>query len=439
LEWHHQKDEGAVAAAASLRLIASMKPTLILPEHGEPIVAKSADDATVQASLLETAELVGQLGAAKNYDAFTKSLGSVPEYRFLASEQVGTANPQGNPVPWTRLSPHLYLSGNTYALASRDGPVLLMDPYSQNIVERVADLKRDYGVGPVELAMISHAHNDHYTGIFALPDRQSFQVWTLNRIAQVVDAPHHFLAPYVDARAPKVDRSLKDGEVVRWHEYELKIHHLPGQTIFGMGLEVQIDGKKCLFTGDNFYHHDQYTGSGGWSGRNRGLPAGYQASAQLIIEMRPDWILAEHGGAFEFHAEDFRRRREFAVQAGAMADRLSRGGDHRIDWDPQRVRVEPLIVPAIPGATIRCQVAVDNPSKREVRFAVQIGRRGLASKQTWDLVAPAESTSTIDISLGIPNSAPAGRMVIPFIVEGQDGLDPSDAFVVLDIQSPASR
>lgn len=429
LEWHHQKDEGAVAAAASLRLIASEKPTLLLPENGEPIRGND-----VQAALLETANLLGQLGAAKNYDAFTKGLGDVPNYRFLAPEQVGTANPQGNLVPWTRISPHLLLSGNTYALVSKDRPALLMDPYSQNIVDRVAELKRDHGFGPVEVTMISHAHNDHYTGIFALPDRRSFQVWTLDRIAQVVDSPHRYLAPYVDARLPNVDRSLKDGEVIHWHEYELKIHRLPGQTVFAMGVEVQIDGKRCLFTGDNFYHHDQYTGSGGWSGRNRGLPAGYASSTAKILEMRPDWILAEHGGAFEFNVEDFRRRRDFAVRAGDLADRLSPRGDHRIDWDPQRIRIEPLICDAVPGARIRCRVAVDNPLDKEARYVVQIGRDSVVSQQKWELTAVPKSTSAIDISLEVPYSAAMGRMVIPVIVDGQDGIESSDSFVVLNIK-----
>lgn len=433
LEWHHQKDEGAVAASTSLRSIAAEKPTLLLPEHGEPI-----RDDNVQSALLETAELLGQLGAAKNYDAFTRSLGSVPGYRFLAPEQVGTANPQGNPVPWTKLSPHLYLTGNTHAICSKDGPVLLMDPYSRNIVERVAELKRDHGFGPVEVAMISHAHNDHYTGIFALPDRKSFQVWTLNLVAETVDHPHRYLAPYVDARVPHVDRSLKEGEVIRWHEYELKIHHLPGQTVFAMGVEAQIDGKKCLFTGDNFYHHDQYTGSGGWSGRNRGLPAGYAASTDLILKMRPDWILAEHGGAFEFHPEDFRRRREFALRAAELADRLSPRGDHRVDWDPQRIRIEPLITPATAGATIRCQLKIDNPLKRSVRHSIRTGRPELPARQ-WEVTTDAESTSTLDIPLQLPAALPAGRLIVPMVVEEDNNIDSSDTFVVLDIQSPASQ
>ena len=107
--------------------------------------------------------------------------GAVAAFSLL----LGTANAQGNPLPWTKLTEHLYLTGNVYSLASRDGPVLLMDAYSQNVVDRVRELRRDHNVGPVEVVLISHAHNDHYTGIFALPDRQSFQVWTLDRIADV--------------------------------------------------------------------------------------------------------------------------------------------------------------------------------------------------------------------------------------------------------------
>ena len=430
LEWHHQKDEGAVAAALSLRAIAAAKPMLLLPEHAEPIRHEA-----VAAALLETAEHVQQLGAAKNYDAYTKSLtGPLPEYRFLAPEQVGTANAQGNPLPWTKLSPHLFLTGNVYALASRDGPVLLMDAYSQNVADRVQELQRDHGAGPVEIVMISHAHNDHYTGIFALPRRESFQVWTLDRIAEVVDDPHKFLAPYVDPRVVKVDRRLREGDVVRWHEYELKIHHLPGQTVFGIGVEVTVDERHCLFTGDNFYHHEQYSGGGGWSGRNRGLPLGYVQSAEKILALRPQWILAEHGGAFEFHPEDFRRRRDFARQAAALADRLSPSGDHRIDWDPQRVRIEPLISTASPSKPVHLRIVASNPSREAITYVIRSTRPGIVADGEWKLVAPAQSEASLNITLTVNHDVPAGRHVVPFVVEDATGLDSSDTFAVLEVE-----
>ncbi len=428
MEWHHQKDEGFVAAAVSLRTLAALKPTHLLPEHGEPIVGAAINDA-----LLETADRLEQVGLLKNFDAYSKQLGSQPAYQFLAREQVGTANAAGNPLPWTKLSPHVFLSGNTYALASRDGPVLLMDPYSQNIVERVAELKRDHGFGPVEVSMISHGHNDHYTGLFALPDRDRFQVWTLDRIADVVDHPHRFLAPYVDARVPKVDRRVRDGDVVKWHEYELVMHHLPGQTVFGMGVEVRVDGQHCLFTGDNFYHVEQYSGGGGWSGRNRGLPLGYAASAEKILKMQPDWILAEHGGAFVFNAEDFRRRRDFALRAAELADRISPSGNHRVDWDPQRVCVEPLIVTARLGGEVRVRLVAANPTNSPRKIQIRTTRPEIVAARDWTLAVEAGAEAGLDVVLKIEPTARIGRQVVPLTVSDAQGLDVSDTFVVLDV------
>lgn len=429
VEWHHQQDAGAVAAALSLRAIAAAKPTVLLPEHAEPIRGDA-----VAPALLETADRLQRLGAAKNYDQYTKGLGSPPEYKFLAPDQVGTANPQGNPVPWTKLSPHLFLSGNVYALTSRDGPVLLVDAYSQNVVDRVNELQRDHGFGPVEVVTISHAHNDHYTGIFALPKRKSFQVWTLDRIAHVVDYPYKYLAPYVDPRIPKVDRKLRDGDVVRWHEYELKIHHLPGQTVFHQGVETTVDGHHVLFTGDNFYHHEQYSGSGGWSGRNRGLPHGYVHSTEKILAMKPEWILAEHGGAFEFHPEDFQRRRDFAREAAQFADQLSPSGDHRIDWDPQRVRIEPLISAAAPGKSVRCRIVIHNPAREPAAYVVRPARSDIIAEGEWKLVVPAEREESLSITLTVDRDIAKGRHVIPFWAKTDRGLDSSDTFAVLDVE-----
>jgi glyoxylase-like metal-dependent hydrolase (beta-lactamase superfamily II) len=65
--------------------------------------------------------------------------------------------------------------------------------------------------------------------------------------------------------------------------------------------------KRCYFTADNFFHQDTFSGSGGWMGLNRSSPPMYAASAQKVLDAAPEWVVAEHGGPFEFSAEDFRR------------------------------------------------------------------------------------------------------------------------------------
>jgi glyoxylase-like metal-dependent hydrolase (beta-lactamase superfamily II) len=427
-DWHHAQDDGLRMAATALTTLADRKPDIVCPEHGPPITQK------VAAVLAGTAEALKRAAVLKSYERYTKEvIGKPPHYAFLAEDQVGSANPQGNPKPWTKLAPHLFLTGNTFALASRDGPVLLVDPYAQNLVERVQELQRDHRVGPVEVVLISHAHNDHYTGVFALPRRDRFQVWTLDRIADVIGDPARFRAPYVDARVVKTDRRLEDGQTVTWREYRLKIHHLPGQTWFAMGVEVVVDGKKCLFTGDNFYHADQYTGSGGWSGLNRGLPGGYARSARKVLDLRPDWVLAEHGGAFVFNTEDFRRRLRWAQEAANAADALSPSGDHAYDWDPHRIRIEPLLCKGIPGRPVRVQVVVANPTSEERKVRIRFTRPELVRGRELDMTVAPRSERRQEIELTIGSRLGKGRHVVPCVAVQGDTQDESDAFFVLDI------
>jgi glyoxylase-like metal-dependent hydrolase (beta-lactamase superfamily II) len=427
-DWHHVQDDGLRMAATSLTTLATRQPDILCPEHGAPITQKTSS------VLAATAEALKRAAVLKSYERYTKEIiGRPPRYAFLAEDQVGSANPQGNPKPWTRLAPHLFLTGNTFALASKDGPVLLVDPYAQNLVEHVQELQRDHRVGPVEVVLISHAHNDHYTGVFALPRRDRFQVWTLDRIADVIGDPRRFRAPYVDARVVKTDCRLEDGQTVTWREYRLKIHHLPGQTWFAMGVEVVVDGKKCLFTGDNFYRADQYTGSGGWSGLNRGLPGGYARSARKVLDIRPDWVLAEHGGAFEFNTEDFRRRLRWAQEAADAADALSPSGDHAFDWDPHRIRIEPLLCKGIPGRPLRVQVVVSNPTSEERKVRIRPTRPDIVRGRELEITVAPRSERRQDIELTVSSQLGKGRHVVPCVAVQGDTQDESDAFFVLDI------
>jgi len=69
-------------------------------------------------------------------------------------------------------------------------------------------------------------------------------------------------------------------------------------------------------------------------GLNRSHPLLYAASAQKVLDAKPEWVLAEHGGAFEFNAEDFRRRVDWGKVSAKAADTLCVSGSLLHDWDP---------------------------------------------------------------------------------------------------------
>jgi glyoxylase-like metal-dependent hydrolase (beta-lactamase superfamily II) len=425
-DWDHWTDAGLKPAHQSLRKLARMKPSVLLPAHG-PVLDKDAGKA-----LEQTAAAVEEVAFLKSFERYTKQrLKDAPSYRFLVREQ---AESNGS-KPWSKISEHLFLTGNTYVLVSKEERAfLVVDPWDPHSAKQVPKLKEDQRLGKLEVVLCSHAHFDHYDGVYSILQRDKPKLWTLDHVAIPVADPSLLRAPFLDPRPVQFDRLAKDGETLTWREYQLRFRFLPGQTEFTMGVETQIDGKKCFFTADNFFHQDQFSGSGGWMGLNRSFPLPYSESAQKVLDARPDWVLAEHGGAMEFNAEDFRRRVEWGKECAKVADALCVSGNHRYDWDPNRFHVEPLIQKAKPSESLKATLVIGNPLSRPIKQALTLEGRGLFADQTWKVEIPANGTVRREFTLRLDDKILAGRQA--FAVHGTSGdtAEGADAFLVVDVE-----
>jgi glyoxylase-like metal-dependent hydrolase (beta-lactamase superfamily II) len=428
-DWDHWTDLGLKPAGESLRKLAALKPTTLLPAHG-PVVTREA-----VAALEKTVANVEEMAFLKSFERFTKKrLGDAPQYKFLAREQ---AESNGS-KPWSQVSDHLFLTGNTYVLTSKESDgFLVVDPWGELSVNQIGKLltdRTDRKLGALEVVMFSHAHFDHYDGIYSLANRDKFQVWTLDQVAKPIADPALLRAPFLDARPVKIDKMPKDGDSLSWHEYTFHFHHLPGQTEFTMGWEAVIDGKRCYFTADNWFHQDQFSGTGGWMGLNRSWPLPYAASAKKVLDARPEWILAEHGGPFEFNEEDWKRRARWGEVSAKAADAVSPSGNHRHDWDPSRVHVEPVLHRAKPGATLKAVLVASDILRQPQKLEVVLEGRGQAADRKWTLEVPAGETVRREVSIPLGEQLKPGRHVFALRVAEGDKLDPSDVFVAVDVE-----
>jgi glyoxylase-like metal-dependent hydrolase (beta-lactamase superfamily II) len=424
-DWDHWTDQGLKPTAESLRKLAALSPAVLLPAHGD-VIRKDAARA-----LTQTADAVAEVGFLKSFERFTKErLKDAPTYAFLAKEQ---AESNGS-KPWTRVSEHLWLTGNTYVLVSKENVCLVVDPWDPHSAKQIPKLREEQKLGPIEVALCSHAHFDHYDGVYSLLDREmACKVWTLDRVAVPIADPGLLRAPFLDPRPLRIDRRFKDGDSATWREYRLRFHFLPGQTEFTMGVETTIDGKRCFFTADNWFHQDQFSGSGGWMGLNRSFPIPYSESASKVLEAKPDWVLAEHGGPFEFNAEDWRRRVEWGKAGARAADALSPSGNHRHDWDPHRIRIEPVLMKGQGGQTLKATLVCTNRLQRPRTLAVTLEGRGLLPDRRWDVTVEAGGEVRKDFTLTLPDRLPAGRHVFAVRVAEGETVDPCDAFLALDV------
>jgi hypothetical protein len=152
-----------------------------------------------------------------------------------------------------------------------------------------------------------------------------------------------------------------------------------------------------------------------------------------VLDAAPDWVLAEHGGAFEFNAEDFRRRVRWGQVSAVAADAICVSGHHRRDWDPHRIHVEPLVQKARPGATLSATLVASNPLPRRVQMAVTLEGRRLTDDQTWKLEVAGRSVARRKIAVRLGDRIPAGRQIVALQVREGDTLDGCDAFLAVDV------
>ncbi len=89
-----------------------------------------------------------------------------------------------------------------------------------------------------------------------------------------------------------VDRVLPLEQPVRWQEYALTLHALPGHTLYAAAISLEVDGLRVLATGDQYQGNDADRCNPVY--QNLFQPRDYRLSAELIAQIRPDLILPGH-------------------------------------------------------------------------------------------------------------------------------------------------
>ena len=283
-QWSYSGAEGLAATHVSCAILAAHGPDVLLPAHG-PVV----EDA--QTTLTAVRERVGEL------------------FRLRLEEPWDLDDMVAR--PWAPVTPHFLRNrasfANSYALVSETGAALLIDfgydvttglvPTTVREARRAllwpfAALRRDHGVERIEAAIPTHYHDDHVAGLDLLRDVEGTEVWAPENVAPILLEPSRYDLPCLWFHSIDVDRVLTLGEPLRWHEYELLLHPLPGHTLYAVAIEVEVDGKRILATGD------QQSGGASpilnYQYRNRFRIDDFVASAELYRRLRPDVIVSGH-------------------------------------------------------------------------------------------------------------------------------------------------
>ncbi len=305
-QWSYNGGEGIGATILSAHDLARRAPDRLLPAHGAPIEAP-------RDALLLLAE---RLGALKVFRDGVRS-------PFFA--QIDR--------PYRRISEHLLANlssnANSYVLLSRSGKALIID-YGYDASTGLAagsdraarrpwlytlpQLKEQFGVSSIDVAIPTHYHDDHLAGFNLLREVEGTRIWAGEQMVEVLEHPLDRELPCLWFDPIPVDRSIELERPVQWEEYELTLHPLPGHTIYAVAIEFVVDGKRVLAVGDQL--HDE-----GWlyhlfrhqlplaGGVPTTLPparmlnyvynngfriSDYRTTAELYRRLKPDLMLYGH-------------------------------------------------------------------------------------------------------------------------------------------------
>jgi glyoxylase-like metal-dependent hydrolase (beta-lactamase superfamily II) len=397
-QWTYTGIEGLGATILSGLDLLDREPTRLFPAHGDPI-----DD---------PASAIRQLNDRLQRLINMRS----PEWQLAGLRA----------RPYLEISRHLLRNrtsvSNSYALLSDSGAALVLD-YGYDFatglpsgsdrssrrpwLETIPALKRDFGIDRVEVAIPTHYHDDHVAGFNLLRAVEGTEVWAPRAMADILEQPRRYDLPCLWYDPIPVDRRVPYGRPIRWHEYELTLHPLPGHAIHAVAIEVQVDGMKVVATGDQQdgrWVADERPEFLNYQYRNRFEFDDYEQSARLYQRLRPDLLISGHWLPRPV-TDDYL---DHLLEAGRELGRLHREllPLESVDFGSTGFGafIEPYrpVVPA--GEIVTLEVAARNPFPRAadvcVRLVVPPGWTAEPAERIARVRSRAERRLAFDVRVG---------------------------------------
>ncbi len=288
-QYNYNDMSGAGNAWYSARSLRRREPAALMPSLGEPIL----DDTDRALSGLE-----------KNLRA------------LLAPYRYGEPGPPGR---LDKVTDHVFLDtdsgSNNWFVISDSGKALVIDygyysspfgsafpgysspPNRRPLLHGLEALERQFGIDRIDVALISHFHDDHVCGLPLLQRLFGTEVWAAENFADLIAHPEAHCFPCNWPQPARVDRRIRLDEEVEWEEYRFHFAAMSGHTRFASLIGFEADGMRFAHTGDQYFFQGDFRN---WSEnqrmqnhvyRNGALLNGYEESGRWMLEWRPQVVI----------------------------------------------------------------------------------------------------------------------------------------------------
>lgn len=409
LQWQYGMPDAVGAALHSVTNLARRGPRRLLPSHGAPMDDGPGALRALEANLRRLAGLLGE----------------------IRRNRLWTTWPSSVDQPLTQVLPHLWVNShsvaNTYALVDDDGGALILDygfpswdhffADQRFVAHTLYDFQAGAGVQRVHATIPSHYHDDHLAGVPWLQREHGAQAWIHDSFAEIVATPERFDLPCLLPEPIRVDRVLADGDVVEHAGARLETFHMPGHTMFALGLAGVLDGVRVAYTGDNLL-------AGALSPLRAAAPIyrnvmrldSIRVGVERLIEHAPEMLLTGHTGALAVTRRDLDEFVAWARDLELVVGRLAPvPGLEDEALDPYVARFDPYRANAVAGDRVEATVIVRNhgPLAREAVVRVRVPDDWAAEPaEVRTEIRGGGATWSTHVAITVPQTARPGRHVL---------------------------
>jgi glyoxylase-like metal-dependent hydrolase (beta-lactamase superfamily II) len=418
---------GAVNAWWSARDLRRLQPDALMPSLGVPMLEK-CDEAL---SMLQD------------------SLLRLCKDRPLELRQIGKAEQPA----LIQVTDHVWMTAQSesrnFFVISKSGKALVIDygyheargllapAYSKTyrrrpLLHSLEALKEATGIDCVDVALISHFHDDHVCGVPLLQRMFDTKCWATDAFSHLLSEPdkHNFPCDY--SMPMRINRTIHHNDLVQWEEYVFRFAPMNGHTRFSSLIGFEADSVRFAHTGDQYFFQNDHLdwiedpmALRDWAGdkrimrnhvyRNGALLDGYDLSTAWLNEWKPAIILSGHQHPFHTDEHFFKLISEWACEyRESHTQAMPLGADEaHFNLDSWGGWIWPYRTTLPHPAPASVTVTVRNPLPREAALEVR-----LVGPAGWDGTSAtlwAAARAEVSCDLVISPDAPCNRQ--PFAVE----------------------
>jgi glyoxylase-like metal-dependent hydrolase (beta-lactamase superfamily II) len=403
----------------SLASVLLHEPALLFPSHGVLI-----SDPSGAVDLLR-----------HRLDAVMKNFFTLTTWRISPSHTnskpwPGVDVPMLKPLPAVNTPPWLHKTkelGTSSYIQADDGSVFLFDCGFPPIANVIDGLIRSGTIKGIDGIWISHYHDDHVTSVNEVRRKHGAKVYAQEQLRDILENPKAYCMPCLFPESIHVDHVVSEGEVVHWKGYKLTGYFFPGQTLYHDGTLIERDGyrTRVFMTGDSFSNwgiDDYCSFNRNFLGRDGDIN-GYGRCLRLLLELKPDLLMAAHWGPEPVSEEYLRKTLQLLEERRELISPLFPWDDCNFGLDPYWIRTYPYRQKIFRGQMVSLEARIYNHSDRpRSAFAELRTPAGWELGKGGSVVIEPHQEGKIRLTAKASQNPPHHREVIGFAVRfgGQD-------------------